>query len=509
MTGMDWEQLKEQGNDAFKANLYDDAIKYYSEAISLNLSEPVLYSNRSAAYLKKGNYDAAADDARKAIELDNAFVRAYPRLHTALCSVGKFQEAAQAVKMGLSSISVAADVKRLRELQRSAEDTAQALEESKSCIAAGELDNAIRLLGEPLRLFPDCPQIVFPYAEATAPSEPDQANKLLVPFTSSHSSDPYYLYLRSLALYYRGQEGFTSAQNILKQTLELDPDNGHARVLLKKIRMVERYKEEGNTAFKAKRSAEAVAAYSAAIDADPTNNRMNATLRGNCAAARMDLKDFKAALLDCDYAISHGSASAKMYARRSRIQEHLENYEDAVRDLQHAAEEDRSFEAELRQLKVRAKKAKRKDYYKTLDLPKGESDEATIKRAYKKGCLQWHPDKWAHASEEEKVHAERQFKEVGEAFAVLSDPTKKRLYDSGQLDNDVEGANMGGMGGMGGMGNNEDFINVMNMVFGGSGGGFVFQQQQGFSGGFPAQGYRGGGGQQRQRRANTGGFYRA
>lgn len=502
MTAANWETLKDKGNDAFKSNLFDAAIQFYSEAIEANPSECVLYSNRSAAYLKKGEFQLAATDARKAIDLDKGFARAYTRLHTALCNSGQFQEAAQAIQAGLPSVAAPADVKNLRELQRSAEGTACAVDEARQLIAAGELDTATRLLREPLRLFPDCPEVAFLFAEATVASEPDVANKLLTPFTYTHNADPHYLYLRALALYYRGPDGSQSAQNILRQTLEMDPDNAKVSGLLRKIRAIERHKETGNAAFKAKRAQDAVAAYTDAIDVDPFNSRVNATIRGNRAAARMDLKEFQAALMDCDFAIANGCTTAKMYARRSRIQESLENFEDAVRDMQQAVEADRSFEAELRAVKVRAKRASRKDYYKTLTLSQRDCDTNSLKRAYKKACLQWHPDKWAHASEEEKVHAEKQFKEIGEAYNVLSDPQKKRLYDSGQLDNNVEGSGgMSGTGSMGGMhhGGDEDFVNIMNMMFGGGGGG-GFQQQQGFPGGFQQQqqGFRGG--MPRQRR---------
>uniref|UniRef100_A0A0A9Z0A9 DnaJ subfamily C member 7 n=1 Tax=Lygus hesperus TaxID=30085 RepID=A0A0A9Z0A9_LYGHE len=115
---------------------------------------------------------------------------------------------------------------------------------------------------------------------------------------------------------------------------------------------------------------------------------MQATLRGNRAAARMELKDYTGALLDCDFAINHGVNSAKLYARRSRIHEQLDKFDDALRDIQQASEMDSSFSAELRTMKARSKRARRKDYYKTLSLSNGESDSNVIKRAYKKACLQ-------------------------------------------------------------------------------------------------------------------------
>merc|ERR1739847_169755 len=63
-----------------------------------------------------------------------------------------------------------------------------------------------------------------------------------------------------------------------------------------------------------------------------------------------------------------------------------------------------------------------KDYYSILGVKKGASDEE-LKRAYRKLALKYHPDKNKAAGAEEK------FKEIGEAYDVLSDPKKKQVYD--------------------------------------------------------------------------------
>ena len=64
-----------------------------------------------------------------------------------------------------------------------------------------------------------------------------------------------------------------------------------------------------------------------------------------------------------------------------------------------------------------------KDYYTILGVPK-DADDAAIKRAYRKGAVRWHPDKNPN-----DTRAEDKFKEIGEAFDVLSDPTKRAVYD--------------------------------------------------------------------------------
>ncbi|XP_006631828.1 dnaJ homolog subfamily B member 1 [Lepisosteus oculatus] len=63
-----------------------------------------------------------------------------------------------------------------------------------------------------------------------------------------------------------------------------------------------------------------------------------------------------------------------------------------------------------------------KDYYKVLGIQKGASEDE-IKKAYRKQALRYHPDKNKSSDAEEK------FKEIAEAYDVLSDPKKKDIYD--------------------------------------------------------------------------------
>ena len=66
--------------------------------------------------------------------------------------------------------------------------------------------------------------------------------------------------------------------------------------------------------------------------------------------------------------------------------------------------------------------AEKRDYYEVLGLSKG-ADEAAIKKAYRTLAKQYHPD--MHPGDSE---AEAKFKEVNEAYAVLSDAEKRAQY---------------------------------------------------------------------------------
>ncbi len=110
--------------------------------------------------------------------------------------------------------------------------------------------------------------------------------------------------------------------------------------------------------------------------------------------------------------------------------------------------------------------ADKRDFYEVLGISKGASDEE-IKKAYRKMAKKYHPD-----LNKGDAQAEQMFKDVNEAYSILSDPQKKDRYDryghAGVDPNYGAGGAGGGFGGFGGM----DFGDVSDIFSSFFGGGF-------------------------------------
>ncbi|KAK7791724.1 hypothetical protein R5R35_009373 [Gryllus longicercus] len=87
------EKYKEDANQCFNNQDFNQAIELYAKAIELNPNVAVYYANRSFAYLKTECFGYALTDADKSIEIDKSYVKGYYRRAAAHMSLGKFKMA--------------------------------------------------------------------------------------------------------------------------------------------------------------------------------------------------------------------------------------------------------------------------------------------------------------------------------------------------------------------------------------------------------------------------------
>jgi len=459
------DEKKEEGNQLYKLKQYRDALSKYSEAIDLCPQCVSFYGNRSACYLMLGQPRQALEDARTSTTLDMEFTKGWTRFARCCVLLGDTVSARQALtKLGDLGEDNPAEQKNIEMVEKMVADSQQAYQGKDYRKSLYCLDKALGVSTHSLTIKTsraECLAFLGRYTEAA-----EAANSVLQ--LDNMNADA--IYVRGLCLYY--EDNVDRAFSHFTQVLRFAPDHVKAKEIYKKAKSLKNKKEEGNAAFKAGKLDEAYKLYSDALQIDPFNRTTNAKLYFNRATVASKLKKTAESISDCDKALDLDPNYTKALLRRAKTYMETEQYDDAVRDYENLMKNDRG-NMEYRQLlqtaKLELKKSKRKDFYKILGVDKNANEEE-IKKAYRKRAMVHHPDRHSGATEAEQKDHEHKFKEVGEAYAVLSDEKKRRMYDSGQdLEdgggqgfNDVDpnsifqaffgGGGMGGHPGMGGGG---------------------------------------------------------
>lgn len=218
-------------------------------------------------------------------------------------------------------------------------------------------------------------------------------------------NSPEVLYLRGLVLFLTNK--LPSSLQHCQSALRLDPGHEPALQLRKRVKDVERLKDEGNVLFKTQRWTEAIAKYGEALDRigekeeEGKGGQIRATLLSNRATTLLKLERHEQALADTDASLVLLPTSFKALRTRARINLHLEKYDQAVGDFKTAIEQAgmegsdadvRALRGELKKAEAALKRSKTKDYYKILGVAKDCSD-TDIKKAYRRESLRHHPDK--------------------------------------------------------------------------------------------------------------------
>ena len=462
------EEAKIKGNDAYKKGNYTSALSHYTRAISQDPNEPNYYGNRSAAYYMLQRYAEALEDCVKGLTLQENHMKLLTRAGKCCLVLGRIDEAR---RYYAAAVSAYPDSDPVKTDAREAEETKENLEMYYQCRRNEQFPQANTFLDRVLAVATHSIDHKLLKAELLLDSmQPKEA----LEFVSGLPQDVTGVrLLRALALHYSSPTISNEAKEIFQETLRIDPENERARSSLACMTEMERLKNEGNKHFQAGRSAEALAAYTQALELDPKHKFFNSTILANRAAAYMKQKDYLKALEDCNRSLALNPDYTKAYLRRANVHMQLEDYEEAVHDYNRVRDMDPStpeIDDFIYLAKNNAKKKGKKDYYQILGVEKNVLDDQ-LKRAYRLLALKWHPDKNSDTQEKRAI-AEKMFKDVNEAYAVLSDREKRRRYDMGM---DVDGPDMGMGGGFAGF----DPSSIFQMFFNGQGG-----DGEGIPGGF-------------------------
>uniref|UniRef100_A0A8C0VK62 DnaJ homolog subfamily C member 7 n=1 Tax=Cyanistes caeruleus TaxID=156563 RepID=A0A8C0VK62_CYACU len=409
---------------------YNEAFNYYTKAIDTCPNNASYYGNRAATLMMLGRFREALEDAQQSVRLDDSFVRGHLREGKCHLSLGNAMAASRCFQRVLEL-----DHKNTQ-AQQELKNATTVLEYEKIAevdFEKRDFRKVVFCMDRALEFAPACHRFKILKAECLAllgryPEAQSVASCGLYPAAMSETR----LELLCLRTLFWQNKVLGPPDLILPRFVSFQ----NAKALKAK-------KEDGNKAFKKGNYKLAYELYTEALGIDPNNIKTNAKLYCNRGTVNSKLRKLEEAIDDCTNAVKLDDTYIKAYLRRAQCYMDTEQYEDAVRDYEKVYQTEKTKEHKqlLKNAQVELKKSKRKDYYKILGVNKNASEDE-IKKAYRKRALMHHPDRHSGASAEVQKEEEKKFKEVGEAFTILSDPKKKARYDSGQ-DLEEDGLNMG------------------------------------------------------------------
>lgn len=464
-------EIKQEGNAAYKKEEYRRAITLYNEALSYDPENAPLHGNVAAAWLMISRYADALEAALRGIQIDPSFMKNHLRAGKASLSLGKLIEAEKyfsaAVTMEPGNKQAKAELSNIRTVRK-------ASEEGTALVEKGKFGPALQTVGAGLKCAPNMTSLRILKARAFIGLHREkEAGDIAQDILRREGQNADAIYISALVVFHKGNA--EQAIKLFKTGLKYSPDHKLCRIYWKRVRKVEEMKAAANEKFKARKYEAAEAAYTEAIEfLEHDGGTFKAKLLCNRALSRTKNGKKNEGIIDCTAAIEEDSDWTKAYTLRAQTYMETKQFEEAVRDYTHLAEGNpREFGQALRNANLKLKKSQRKDYYGILGINE-DANDVEIKKAYRKAALKWHPDKNC-STPEAKEHAEKMFKDVQEANAVLTDRKKRQRYDAGHdlEDDGMDMHDFQGMGGIGGFGgvNMQDLFSQMN---GGRGGGFGF-----------------------------------
>jgi len=379
------DEWKAKGNAALKKKEFDEAIKCYTEAIKINGSNQVYYSNRSAAHLSKNDIANALKDAEQCIKIKPDWGKGYLRKAQALRKMGDSRGEMDAYQAGIDKCPTD---KALRNAAMKVQNK-QFIQIGKMMFQPGYLE---KLKANPeTRAFLDdatfvqmlemCRQRpeflgqllqtdqrmtkVFQVlsgmnvqmsggggaggapAPAPAPSRPRQTRSHWAPKPKEKSAEEL------------------AAEEAAKKEVEeevIDPEEEARKQKEEAIKAKAlAFKEEGNALYKEKKWDEAIAKYTLAMDTEPKNM----TFLLNIASAHFGSKDYEACIASCkkalDVAMEHGGSfelKAKAHGRIGNAYFKQKDYTKAIDAYERGLLENQDKNIAKKLLKTKRAKAK-------------------------------------------------------------------------------------------------------------------------------------------------------
>ncbi|CAI9297654.1 unnamed protein product [Lactuca saligna] len=475
---------RKRGNEAYKSGNLSEAEVCYSKGISsIQHTEtpgvciqPLLlcYSNRAATRMALGRMREGLNDCRMAAALDPNFMKVNLRSANCHLLLGEVDDASYYYNKCLESeeivcldrritIEAAEGLQKAQKVSDYLKLAAEILEQKtyeSATNALGTITDALsissysekllNMKGEALLMLGKHKEVVQLCEQTLDTAEKNFSSvcKISLRLWRWNLMSKSYFHLGRLEIALDLMEKHEQLRSKI-----VGPNDSLAHLAVT-IRELLHCKNAGNEAFQNGKHTEAVEHYSAAISKSIESHSFAAVCFCNRAAANQSLGEIIDAIGDCSIAIALDTSYPKALSRRATLLEMIRDYKHASDDLQRlisildtqsqnsqnshksasngSVKDLRRARRRLSILEEKAKKERSLDLYLILGL-KPTDGAADVKKAYRKAALRHHPDKvnqqWKAIAESIQMDADRLFKMIGEAYAVLSDPSKRSKYD--------------------------------------------------------------------------------
>lgn len=446
---------------------YDEAVKYYSQAIEI---EPDVASNYYKLYRvhnRMKHYLSALRDLTKACEIDPKSPKGNEyRFQKAklLVNLGQCDEALEEYKVIMSLRNEGINFDDVTNGANDASECAMKVKAATEAFSRKQYKEAKHYFDRALSHMEQAPDLLFMKAQAEFELKDyfgviSDTGKIL----KIHSRNIEAYQLRGDA-YFRTGEHDIAVQHY-REGLKLDPEHAGCKAGHKVIKSISKKMKRGDDAEKAGKHADAVNYWKQAIEIDVTHRAFARPTILKIVNALSAMGEHKEAI---EIAQSHVDESETLeglfalgdaYTGADKFQEAVNTFRTAM-DFE-PNDRQQETQQKLQKAEIALKQSKEKNYYKILGIPR-TANKKTIKGAYRKLALEWHPDK-----NEDKEKAEKMFQDISEAYEVLSDEEMKAKYDRGE----PVFENQGGGGGGGHHGFPEQMFRQHFSHGGGGGGG--------------------------------------
>ena len=406
-----WITLKEKGNTLFKESKYKEAITYYERALKINSSIDILYSNIGTCQKCLKLYKEAINSYKKALELNPNNTKNLNRLASIYIIIGNISEAKNIQEKILNlEPNNPAYIEQMNNIDNIIKSEAKMIEEE---IVFNNYKKAEDICKKILEKVPHFINYKIYYI------------KILF-YNNKISEIIEFIDKEENAVDKIKEEEFYYLQNISR---EISENKTMENLIQKKMRILIDYLNE---IFNKNKNKESIEIYNKIIELEPQNKIINSLSLINRALCYKHLNKITVAFGDLNQSIKINQINYEAFYQRSKIFYEYKMFEEARTDLEIAKKFKNNLSTSFNDIELQLRNESNNNiynnnYYKILGVNYDASKDE-IKKAYKKLLIKYNPSKY-YENEEEKNMADNIFMEINNAYEVLIDEEKRKVYN--------------------------------------------------------------------------------